>query len=72
MAEVDAIDVRLTMAAARRANAKSNRDRALLNIEIAERSALAAEARLAEEDDNITRLLDEKLAARTTKAGASA
>jgi hypothetical protein len=59
----DSLECRFIMACARRANAVANRQRALLNIEIAERNAISAEAKVAEEDAAITVLLDERLMA---------
>ncbi|MDB5597914.1 MAG: hypothetical protein JWM36_4875 [Hyphomicrobiales bacterium] len=64
MTDAENLQARLLMASSRRKDAIKARNRALLNIEISERNAITAEAKVAECDDEVTMLLDLKLVER--------
>jgi hypothetical protein len=58
---------RLIMARATRGNALANRDRSVLNIELAERALINAEGKLVDADQAVNALLDELLLERAAE-----
>lgn len=70
MSELSATERLLVIARSKRSNAINERNRALLNIEITERAAITAEAKVAASDAEVDALLDRLLVERAARVTA--